>query len=89
MLSNGEHTLKVDSAVVVNHMQVNLRAIPVRCPALDSVVNAFAHAGLNKAELAAFLAREDEGRSAANKLNKVSGDEGLTATWTRHGAHGK
>lgn len=53
----------------------------MRCPALDSVVNAFAHAGLSKAELAAFLAREEEGRSAANKLNKV-GALTMYCTWS-------
>ncbi|KAL6748535.1 hypothetical protein V8C86DRAFT_2875639 [Haematococcus lacustris] len=51
--------------------QVDLRAIPVRCPALDAIVHAFAIKSLDAVELKAYLARMEEGKSAANKLNKM------------------
>lgn len=51
-------------------VQVSLRAIPVRCLALDSMVQAFAKT-LPKAEADAHTARVEEGRTAANKLNKL------------------
>lgn len=50
--------------------QVNLRAIPVRCLALDSVVSAFEHC-LPPTEAEDWKRRTEDGKSAANKLNKV------------------
>ncbi|KAG2430385.1 hypothetical protein HYH02_013747 [Chlamydomonas schloesseri] len=50
--------------------QVPLRAIPMRCIALDSIVEAFL-TSLSDADLAAYKARQEEGKSAANKVNKM------------------
>lgn len=52
------------------HAQVPLRAIPVRCIALDAVIEAFLPL-LPKAEEVAYRARQEEGKSAANKVNKM------------------
>ncbi len=51
-------------------LQVPLRAIPMRCIALDSIVEAFL-SSLTDADLAAYKARQEEGKSAANKVNKM------------------
>lgn len=50
--------------------QVPLRAIPTRCIALDGVIEAFLPS-LPDHEVAAFKARQEEGKSAANKVNKM------------------
>mgnify|MGYP001807000869 CR=1 FL=1 len=50
--------------------QVPLRAIPMRCIALDSIVEAFL-SSLTDADLVAYKARQEEGKSAANKVNKM------------------
>ncbi|GIL50596.1 hypothetical protein Vafri_6735 [Volvox africanus] len=50
--------------------QVPLRAIPMRCIALDGIVEAFL-TSFSEAEVAAFKARQEEGKSAANKVNKM------------------
>ncbi|GLC56360.1 hypothetical protein PLESTB_001096300 [Pleodorina starrii] len=50
--------------------QVPLRAIPMRCIALDGVVEAFL-ASLPEEEVAAHKTRQEEGKSAANKVNKM------------------
>ncbi|GFR51185.1 hypothetical protein Agub_g13462 [Astrephomene gubernaculifera] len=50
--------------------QVPLRAIPMRCIALDGVVEAFL-GSLPDHEVAAYKARQEEGKSAANKVNKM------------------
>ncbi|EFJ45163.1 hypothetical protein VOLCADRAFT_106116 [Volvox carteri f. nagariensis] len=50
--------------------QVPLRAIPMRCIALDGVVEAFL-SSLPEEEVAAYKARQEEGKSAANKVNKM------------------
>ncbi|KAG2422587.1 hypothetical protein HXX76_015915 [Chlamydomonas incerta] len=50
--------------------QVPLRAIPMRCIALDSIVEAFL-SSLTDADLVSYKARQEEGKSAANKVNKM------------------
>lgn len=51
--------------------QVGMRAIPVRCLALDNVSAAFAVAAGGEEARAEFDARTEEGKAAANKINKV------------------
>ncbi len=55
---------------MVSMPQVPLRAIPTRCIALDGVIEAFLPS-LPDHEVAAFKARQEEGKSAANKVNKM------------------
>ncbi|PNH12170.1 E3 ubiquitin-protein ligase [Tetrabaena socialis] len=50
--------------------QVPVRAIPMRCVGLDAIVEAFLTA-MPEQEVAAYKARQEEGRSAANKVNKM------------------
>jgi hypothetical protein len=53
-----------------NLLQVNLRAIPVRCLALDGIVEALVQS-LPQAEMNVYQARVEEGKSAVNKLIKM------------------
>ncbi len=47
-----------------------MRAIPVRCLALDQVSSAFVQTQ-DEATMASFTARSEDGTAAANKLNKM------------------
>ncbi|GIL71650.1 hypothetical protein Vretifemale_2174 [Volvox reticuliferus] len=50
--------------------QVPLRAVPMRCIALDGIVEAFL-GSFSVEDVASFKARKEEGKSAANKVNKM------------------
>ncbi len=53
-------------------IQVNMRAIPVRCLALDNVAAAFVAASGEETSKAKHEARTEDGKAAANKINKVT-----------------